>query len=140
MVLLDDFFIRRKVDTKRIDEVLKSFDKDTIVFNFEKKYRKVENQSDVEGFAIQLNNQIYLNSCQPSIWDRKKLIERLSKDENAWSWEKTIIDSPYKHYINTKKTIIDIGYNHTLYWGISRGRLTLECKLFLKKEKLYNCI
>ena len=29
-----------------------------------------------------------------------------------------------------------VGYNHTLYWGISRGKLTLECKLFLKKEKL----
>ncbi len=109
LVLLDDFFIRKKVDTKRIDEVLKSFDKNTIVFNFEKKYRKTEKYSNIDGFEIQKNRQIYLNSCQPSIWDRKKLIERLSKDQSAWEWEKTIVDSPYKHYINTKGYIIDIG-------------------------------
>lgn len=138
LVLLDDFFIRKKVDIKRIDEVLKSFDKNTIVFNFEKKYRKTEKYSNIDGFELQRNKQIYLNSCQPSIWDRKKLIERLSKDQSAWEWEKTIVDSPYKHYINTKGYIIDIGnrkYNF-LFWGISRGKLTLECKLFLKKEKL----
>lgn len=138
LVLLDDFFIRKTVDQNRINYALESFDKDTIVFNFEKKYRKTKKYSNIKGFEIQKNNQIYLNSCQPSIWDRKKLIERLKKDESAWEWEKTIVNSPYKHYINTKGYIIDIGnkkYNF-FYWGISRGKLTFECKLFLKKEHL----
>jgi hypothetical protein len=136
LVMLDDFFIRRKVNDKLIAKALSTIIKDEniAVINFEKDYRKSDNYS--KEFNKQRNMQVYLNSCQPSIWDRKILIDRLKENENAWQWETKTINSYYTHLINNNQDdfIIDIGYNHTLDWGISRGKLTNECKTFLAKE------
>ena len=133
IIMLDDFFIRNKVDTKRIDYCLSQMNDDIAVFNFEKKYRQCD-ESNLIGFERQLNNQVYLNSCQPSLWNRKALIERLQDNETPWQWETKRVGDKRLCYINTQDFIIDIGYNHTLDWGISRGKLTPECKEFLKKE------
>lgn len=135
LILLDDFFIRKPVDEDRIKYCLIQMNDDIAVFNFEKKYRLCF-KSNIKGFERQLNNQVYLCSCQPSLWNKRALIELLEKEKNAWEWETTKIDSKYLFYINNSEDIIDIGYNHTLNWGISRGELTEECKEFLKKEGL----
>ena len=139
LVMLDDFFIRQPVDEERIKQVerlLKELD-DVACFNFEINYRKsLDYSSD---WSIQLNNQVYLNSCQPSIWNRKILIDRLQQNQNAQDWETTVVDSPYIHYINNKDFIIDIGYRHqdlSIGFGITRGKLSKECLEFLKKEGL----
>ena len=109
------------------------FDDDTATFNFELKYRNCE--SVMFDWAKQFNNQVYLNSCQPSIHDRLKLIERLDKDQTAWEWELTQLDSPYKFYINTKTPIIDIGYNiNREPWGIVQGKWSGETKELFDKE------
>lgn len=139
LVMLDDFFIRGPVDEERIkqaERLLKEIDS-VSCFNFEKNYRNsLEYSSD---WSIQLNKQVYLNSCQPSIWNRLILIDRLQKNQNAQEWELTQIDSPYVHYINNKDYIIDIGYRHqdlSIGFGITRGKLSKECLEFLKKEGL----
>lgn len=135
LLMLDDFFIRKPVDVDRINKIQLS--EDTICYNFEKEYR--EPALRLKEWDIQKNNQIYLNSCQPSIWNREKLIERLEGDKNPQEWETTKIDSPYIHYINNQDYIIDIGYRHqplNIGWGITRGKLTQECKEFLESEAL----
>lgn len=124
IIMLEDFFIRDKVDQTRIDKIVENFADDTIVYNFEKQYRP-GTPSNIEGFELQGNRQPYLNSCQPSIWDREKLIERLKADENPWQWETKVIDSPYKHYINTEDFIIDIGYRHGPF-AVTKGKWVLE--------------
>ena len=136
LVMLDDFFIRKQVNDKLIAKALSTIknDENIAVINFEKDYRKSDNYS--KEFNKQRNMQVYLNSCQPSIWNRKILIDRLKDNETAWQWETKTINSYYTHLINNNQDdfIIDIGYNHTLDWGISRGKLTNECKTFLAKE------
>ena len=133
LLLLDDFFIHEYVDQERINKILIMFDDDTATFNFELKYRNCE--SVMFDWAKQFNNQVYLNSCQPSIHDRLKLIERLDKDQTAWEWELTQLDSPYKFYINTKTPIIDIGYNiNREPWGIVQGKWSGETKELFDKE------
>lgn len=133
LILLDDFFIRQPVDEKRISEI--EFDDDTIVYNFELMYRPV---TEIVGdkWGLQKNNQIYLNSCQPSIWNREKLIERLNNDNiTPQEWELTVINSPYKHYINAGEYVINVGHRyHKDGWGITRGKLTQECIGFLESE------
>ena len=83
---------------------------------------------------------MYLNSCQPSLWNREILIDRLSKQQNPWEWETTIINSPYIHLINnSSQYIIDIGYKHQSLeegWGVTRGKLTQECIDFFNKENI----
>lgn len=135
LLMLDDFFIRRPVDVDRINKIKLS--NETICYNFEKNYR--EPALKLKEWDIQKNNQVYLNSCQPSIWNREKLIERLQEDKNPQEWETTKIDSPYIHFINNQDYIIDIGYRHqplNIGWGITRGKLTEECKEFLESEAL----
>lgn len=142
LVLLEDFFIRQPVDEKRINESLELMKKNKkiAVCNFELQYRKgIENA--YPGYDVQKNNQVYLNSCQPSLWNKEILIDRLEKSQDAWAWETSVINSPYLHLINnTGKYIIDIGYRHQSIkgdgWGVTRGRLSQECQDFLKTEGL----
>lgn len=135
LVMLDDFFIRQLVNEEKINSI--KLDEKTACYNFEIDYRQPLER--LKGWDIQKNNQIYLNSCQPSIWNKHVLIDRLNEDKNAQEWELTIIESPYKHYINNEDFIIDIGYRWqdiSVGWGITRGKLTKECLEFLKKEGL----
>lgn len=136
MILLDDFFIRRKVDEERINNI--KLNENIACYNFELEYR--EPLMKLKGWDIQKNQQIYLNSCQPSIWNKKVLIERLDKDLTPQEWEEAVVDSPYLHFINNGDYIIDIGYRHQLLekggFGICRGKLSKECLEFLEKEGL----
>ena len=136
LVMLDDFFIRQPVDEERINSI--KIDDNTACYNFELEYREPYVRFD-NGWDGQKNNQVYLNSCQPSIWNREVLIDRLNTKQSPQEWETTIINSPYLHYINNKDFIIDIGYRHqdlSIGWGITRGKLAKECYEFLKKEGL----
>lgn len=139
LVMLDDFFIREQVNDKLIAKALSTIkkDKNIAVINFEKDYRKSDNYS--KEFNKQRNMQPYLNSCQPSIWNKNILIERLQENETAWVWETKAINSKHTNLINNNQDdfIIDIGYRHqplSVGWGITRGKLTDECKTFLAKE------
>lgn len=130
LVMLDDFFIRRPVDSKRIENI--EFTDNIICYNFEQEYR--EPALRCVGWDIQKNNQVYLNSCQPTVWNRKKLIERLDINKTPQDWEWMQIDSPYIHFINNGELIIDIGKTCNMNWGIVRGQISQECKEFLERE------
>lgn len=135
LVMLDDFFIRKRVDEERINEI--KFTDDIICYNFECEYR--EPLLKLKEWDIQKNNQVYLNSAQPTLWNKSLLMERLYNDLNPQQWETLIIDSPYIHMINNQDYIIDIGYRHqdlSIGWGITRGKLSKECKEFLESEGL----
>lgn len=132
ITMCDDFFIRSKVDQARIEYCISKFDDKTAVFNFEKAYNSTI-KCDVDGFGLRENNQVYLCSCQPSIWNRTKLIELLDKDMTAWEWELQVLNSQYKHYINTGETIIDIGYNRAPF-SITQGKWCIEIVPFFDKE------
>lgn len=135
LVMLDDFFIRKPVDIDRINKI--KFTDDIICYNFELEYR--EPLIELKEWDIQKNNQEYLNSCQPTIWNKNLLIERLNCDMTPQEWETQVINSPYIHFINNKDYIIDIGYRHQELekgWGITRGKITKECIDFLESEGL----
>jgi hypothetical protein len=134
LLLLDDYFIHDKVDLNKIKECLNVIkDTNAIVYNFEMKYRQGVELDDK--YDIQLNNQVYLNSTQPSIWNRQKLIERLDKDQTAWEWELTRVNSPYIHLINNDNPIINTGYNLSRQaWGIVQGKWSRETKTLFDRE------
>ena len=136
LFMLDDFFIHGPVNKARIDEAISLFDihSNTAVFNFEKKHRENEIIRWPYLWERQYKRQFYLNSCQPSIHNRSKLIERLQQDQNPWEWELTIFDSPYDFYINSGDLIIDIGYYAFNPFGIVRGKWSQETKELFDRE------
>jgi len=135
--MLDDYFIREYVDQERINYALNSFKGDVAVFNFELLFNTPTIKEDYIGFGLRHDRDSYLNNTQPSIHNRLKLIERLQKDQTIWEWETTIISSPYKFYINTKNSIIDVGHRRsTDGFAITRGKWAKECIDFFEKEKI----
>jgi hypothetical protein len=139
ILMLDDYFIRKPVDQKRIDKCLDNMrfiECDPIVWNFEKNYRAGYTFGSPEGWIRQKNRQTYLNSTQPSLWNRERLIRRLQKDQTPWEWELTIVNSHYDHYINNEDFIIDNGYLTGQEFGIKQGQITTECTSFLRSEGL----
>lgn len=135
LVMLDDFFIRKPVDEERISDI--QFTDNIYCYNFELEYR--EPALKLNGWDIQKNNQVYLNSCQPTVYNKKLLMQRLYNDLTPQEWETLVIDSRYIHFINNEDYIIDIGYRHqplNIGWGITRGKLSKECKTFLESEGL----
>lgn len=141
LVMLEDFFIRQLVNEQEIENAINIMKKDNniAVCNFELQYRDGI-KTNYSNYDMQKNNQMYLNSCQPSLWNKEILIKRLSKSQTAWEWEMSVINSVYKHLINnTGKYIIDIGYRHQSLetgWGVTRGKLSQECIDFFKKENI----
>jgi hypothetical protein len=139
IVLLEDYFIREKVDQERINEIFEviSHNPNIAVFNFEENYRPAEDSIyNLPGWKQQKNNQIYLNSTQPSLWNKELLLSRLKEDQNPWEWELTRVESPYDHLINTGNQIIDNGYRFGRPFGIVKGEMCEECKGFLHTEGL----
>ena len=138
LFLLDDMLIRQPIREDLIEDAIKTLkeDKKVAVINFEKNYRPANNYSN--NWLEQKQNQIYLHSCQPSIWRRTALIDNLRKDEDAWSWELTCVNNKWKYLINKDIDIINIGRTNDLNWGIVRGRITNEFKEFLISENIYS--
>lgn len=131
IILLDDFFIRSPVDQKRIDYCIYHFEPDIAVFNFEKEYCQ-NIDAGLEGFKLRSNRQMYLCSCQPSIWNRKILIELLDKEMSPWDWEMQILDSKYRFFINSGELIFNIGEKGV----IKRGKWVEKEIRFLREENI----
>ena len=138
LFLLDDMLIRQPVREDLIADALKVLenDKNVAVINFEKNYREANNYS--ENWLEQKQGQLYLHSCQPSLWRRTALIENLLKDEEPWSWELTRVNNNWKYLINKDIEIINIGRTNDLNWGIARSKMTNEFRIFLINEKIYS--
>lgn len=85
LLMLDDMLLRQPVNEELIKDALKVLENNpkVAVINFEKNYREALPFS--ENWVEQKQNQMYLHSCQPSLWRRTALIDNLKKDEDAWS-------------------------------------------------------
>lgn len=141
IVMLEDYFIRQPVNQSILHylEVVLNLKPNLAVLNFEQNYRAADAvpYMDQEEWQKQKPNQVYLNSTQPSMWNKQILIEQLQKDQNPWEWELTPVDNNYDYLINTSGNyIIDNGYRTGQEFGVKQGVLTDECEKFLKKEGL----
>ena len=138
LFFLDDMLIREPVNKDLINnafQVLQKNDKIAVI-NFEHNYREALSFSNY--WLKQKQNQFYLHSCQPSLWNRKAFINNLQKNEDAWTWELTTVNNNYTYLINKDANIINIGKRDDLNWGISRGTMSKEFQDFLIKENIYS--
>lgn len=136
IILLEDFFIRNKVDQDRINYCIEHFEDDVANFNFELEYSS-NLETDLDGFKQRPLLAPYIHSTQPGIWNRRKLIEQLSIPQNPWEWELSNILTYDKYYINSSgKTIIDTGRYHGYSTGLIRGKWAKEIVDFFEEENI----
>ena len=137
ITLLDDFFLHKKVNQEKINQILGYFKPNIACFNLEECYDTTSAESIYNGFKLRKNNQQYLCSCQPSIWNRKILIELLSKDMTPWQWETQRLNSKYEFYINSRELIFDIGYyKERKPWAIVQGKMSNDMIDLFEREQL----
>ena len=129
VIMLDgDYFIRSKVRQDIIQNCIDSMTDDIACFSFEQEYAPTL-RTDIFGFRLKPQNSQFLNTCQATLWDREKLIERLQVDSDPWKWEETSVESEYKHYVSVYEGNWVIDYGHDYYgeiFGVYRGKWVRE--------------
>lgn len=134
LLMVDDCFIRRPVDTDRIAEAQKVLKDNVAYVNFEKKYDQLNDELQGTTFFKRRHGAPWEVSIQCGLWDRKKLIHVLEEDMDPWQIEARQPSKGYDFLINGGDYIIDYGYVTHHFFGITRELWTLECLLFFEKE------
>lgn len=134
LLLMDDIFIRRPVDTKRIDYARANLKGNIAMFNFEKVFNPNDKESGLNGWKIRQKGSEYELSIMCGLWNKEKLIHILEKDSNPWDVEYNQDTKGYDYLINSEDYIIDWGYETFKPVGVVKGKWAREIVDFFKKE------
>lgn len=134
LLMIDDIFIRRPVDTKRIDYARANLKGNIAMFNFEKVFNPQDKESGLDGFKIRKKGSEYELSIMCGLWNKEKLIHVLEKDSDPWSVEYNQDTKGYDYLINSEDYIIDWGYKYMSAVGVCKGKWAREIVDFFKKE------
>jgi hypothetical protein len=132
LFMADDIFIRKKVDTKRIDYLVKNFKGACI--NFEKSFDNNDITTNLNGIKLRSKGSLYEMSIMCGLWNKEALIDIMSVDKTPWELEDTYKNEKYDFYINSGEYIIDWGYETWKYVGLKKGKWCKETKYFFDNE------
>ena len=140
IVMDEDNFISDYVNVEEIKKCIEYMEQNPNIaqFNFEPAFDKKDKKTIYKGWLKRNNKSLYLNSFQPSLHNRKILIERLSEDIDGWDWERKVVDTPYDIYISEKDNrVIKYGKELNAIYGIFRGKwYRPHCEPLFNKENI----
>lgn len=89
ILLLDDFFIKSKVNQEKINQTIKWMNEDSniAVFSYKRTRGKNIKNEKYSDFELRPKDGEYRFNCQAAIWRRKRLIKFIRKHESPWDWE-----------------------------------------------------
>lgn len=134
MLLIDDCFIRSKVDSERIKYVEDALKGNIAMFNFEKSFDKDDKECQYKGFKERNPNGIAICSIMCGMWQKDKLKDILNITCQPWEIERLNLTHGYEYYINSGEYIIDFGYMFPKPFSLYRGKWCREVVEFFKKE------
>ena len=134
LVMVDDVFIRKEVDLKRIQEAEESLRGNIALINFEKAFDQTYDIG--KGFGLRVAGASFAVSIMCGLWDREKLIDILSEDMTPWQVEERQPTKGYDFCINTGDYIIDWGYRNFQYFGVHGGKWCWEVVPFFLEERI----
>ena len=134
LIMIDDCFIRNKVDVKRIDYARKHLKGNIAMFNFEKSFDTDDIETTLKGFKKRKHNSPYEVSIMCGLWDKEKLLKVIEEDSNPWEVEGKQNNCNYDYYINSGNYIIDWGYVTYIYTGICKGKWCRNIVPFFESE------
>lgn len=136
LLIVDDCFIRNRVDIDRIKYACNNLKGNIAMFNFEKSFDKEDEDTDLIGFKKRKHNSAYEVSLLCGLWNKNKLIEVLEGEHNPWEVEGLQNNKGYDYYINSGEYIIDFGYKSFKPTGLYKGKWCKNIVPFFKKEKI----
>lgn len=134
LLMIDDIFIRDKVDTDRIEYAREHLKGNIAMFNFEKVFNMEDKESGLDGFKIRKKGSEYELSLMCGLWNKEKLIDILEEDSDPWQVEYKQNTKGYDYLINSGDYIINWGYKTFTPVGVVKGKWARECKEFFDKE------
>ena len=134
LTIMDDEFIRKPVDTERIDYLQTQLKGNIAAFYFEKSFDKNDEETNIKGMKKRKHGSNYEVCINCGIWDKDKLIDVLSRDSDPWDVELNQDNRGYDYYINSEDYIIDWGYITWQYTGVCKGKWCRNMIPFFKKE------
>ena len=134
LLMMDDCFIRRPVDIKRIEYAANNLKGNIANFNFEKSFDPDDEDCDFEGFKKRKHGNQYEVSIMCGLWDKTKLKKILLIDSNPWDVEYNQNNCGFDYYINSGDYIIDWGYETWDPSGLVRGQWCEKDILFYEEE------
>lgn len=136
LLMVDDLFIREKVNYQIIDHLATYITNNVASINFEFSFDK----KDIliyNRFGIMLRNPNgkFKLSCMCQLWKKSALLDLFNVEYNPWGFEKKGNPKHYSFLISKNGNFINWGKRHdTWKWGIVKGKWTKECKEFFDKE------
>ena len=140
LLMIDDCFIRKPVDIKRIEEaeqIIRQNEKIALM-NFEKAWDCSDEPTGFEGWKKRKHGSQFEVSLLCGLWDKRKLLKVVERDCSPWEIEENQMGYGFDYYINDGDYIIDWGYKAFQPVGKVKGRWTEETIEYLKKEGLWN--
>ena len=132
LLLLDDFFLRRPVDTEQLSKMIDFMDSDSEIASMyfqESKY--VKEQDSFNQFFRMNRYSPYKLNMQAAIWRTSSLMKYWKAKDNPWIWEVfvnyTTFDDKDKFYClkDLKYSPIFYGFNPD-GMGVYRGKWVIE--------------
>jgi len=136
LLMVDDLFIREKVDNDFIWSLLQYIKGDVAALNFEFSFDKGD---------IPLNDKIMIRnpygkfklSCMCQMWQKNKLLPLFQDPCDPWTFEKRNQASYFRYLISKNGDFINWGKKREdWHWGIVKGKWTRELKEFFDKEQI----
>lgn len=135
LLMMDDCFIRRPVDTDRVDYCVEHLGGNVGMFNMERSFDRQDKTCEFEGFVRRQHGAQYEVSIMCGIWQAEALKTVLRGCTTPWSVEEAQQNGGYDFYTNEWDDIIDFGYIRTwIPFGISRGKWCAEVVPFFEHE------
>lgn len=134
LTIMDDDFIRKPVDVKRIEYLKDQIKGNIAVFYFEKSFDKNDEETNIIGMKKRKHGSSYEVCINCGIWQKDKLLDVISRDSNPWDVELNQDNRGYDFYINSSDYIIDWGYKTWIYANICRGKWCREVVPFFESE------
>lgn len=134
LLMIDDIFIRKPVDIKRIDYARVNLKGNIACFNFEKVFNQDDQESGLNGWKIRKKGSPYELSLMCGLWDKEKLLKVLENNSDPWTVEYTQDTKGFDYLINSDDYIIDWGYETFKHVGVVKGKWSREIIPFFEKE------
>ena len=134
LMMVDDIFLRRKVDNEFVLSLEQYVQGNVAAINFEFSF-------DVEDteFNDRINRRnpfgTYKLSCMCQLWSKEKMLVLFDVNRNPWQFESLNQAHGYEYLISKKGDFLDWGKRPGDWrWGIVQGKWTQENKEFFDKE------
>ena len=134
LIMIDDVFIRNKVNSKRIKYASDNLKNNIAMFNFEKSFDSNDEDIGLDGFKRRKHKAPYELSIMCGLWNKDKLLKVLENDSDPWTVEYRQDTKGFDYLINSDDYIIDWGYKTWNPAGICKGKWCREVVSFFEQE------